>query len=47
MFKLQISSIFNFDWAHQSWVSGVLGVNYITATDYRNSNSKWVASESF
>ena len=26
MFKLQISSIFNFDWAHQSWISGVLGV---------------------
>ena len=27
MFKLQISSIFNFDRAHQSWISGVLGVN--------------------
>ena len=26
MFKLQISTIFNFDWAHQSWISGVLGV---------------------
>ena len=26
MFKLQISSIFNFDWADQSWISGVLGV---------------------
>ena len=26
MFKLQISSIFNFDWAHQSWISGVLGI---------------------
>ena len=26
-FKLQISSIFNFDWAHQSWISGRLGVN--------------------
>ena len=26
-FKLQISSIFNFDRAHQSWISGVLGVN--------------------
>ena len=26
MFKLQISSIFNFDRAHQSWISGVLGV---------------------
>ena len=24
--KLQISSIFNFDWAHQSWISDVLGV---------------------
>ena len=30
MFKLQISSIFNFDWAHKSWISGVLGVNEIT-----------------
>ena len=28
MFKLHISSIFSFDWAHQSWISGVLGVNY-------------------
>ena len=27
MFKLQISFIFNFDHAHQSWISGVLGVN--------------------
>ena len=27
MFKLQISSIFNFDQAHQSLISGVLGVN--------------------
>jgi hypothetical protein len=27
MFKLQISSIFNFDRAHQSCISGVLGVN--------------------
>ena len=27
MFKLQISSIFNFDWAHQSWISGILSVN--------------------
>ena len=26
MFKLQISSIFNFDWAYQSWIGGVLGV---------------------
>ena len=26
MFKVQISSIFNFDRAHQSWISGVLGV---------------------
>jgi hypothetical protein len=26
MFKLQISSIFNFDWADQSWISGVLDV---------------------
>ena len=26
MFKLQILFIFNFDWAHQSWISGVLGV---------------------
>ena len=26
MFKLQISSILNFDWEHQSWISGVLGV---------------------
>ena len=29
MFKLQISSIFNFDWAHQSWISGVLGVKIV------------------
>ena len=28
MFKLQISSIFNFDRAHQSWISGILGVKY-------------------
>ena len=27
MFKLQISSIFNFDQAHQSLISGALGVN--------------------
>ena len=27
MFKLQISSIFHFDRAHQSWISGLLGVN--------------------
>ena len=27
MFKLQISSIFNFDRAHQSWISGLLGVD--------------------
>ena len=27
MFKLQISSIFNFDRAHKSWISGVLDVN--------------------
>ena len=37
MFKLQISSIFNFDRAHQSWISGVLGVNsavtYLSAND--------------
>ena len=26
MFKLRFSSIFNFDRAHQSWISGVLGV---------------------
>ena len=26
MFKLQISTIFNFDRTHQSWISGVLGV---------------------
>ena len=26
MFKLQISSILNFDRAHQSWISGLLGV---------------------
>ena len=26
MFKLQISSIYNFDQAHQSWISGVLCV---------------------
>ena len=26
MFKLQISFIFNFDRAHQSWISGLLGV---------------------
>ena len=28
MFKLQVSSIFNFDRAHQSWISGVLGVKW-------------------
>ena len=28
MFKLQISSIFNFDQAHQSWICGVLGVKW-------------------
>ena len=28
MFKLQISSMFNFDRAHQSWISGVLGVKH-------------------
>ena len=28
MFKLQISSIFYFDRAHQSWISGLLGVKY-------------------
>ena len=27
MFKIQISSIFNYDWARQSWINGVLGVN--------------------
>ena len=26
MFKLQISSMFNFDRAHQSWISGLVGV---------------------
>ena len=30
MFKLQISSIFNFDRAHQSWISGLLGVKQYT-----------------
>ena len=29
MFKLQISSIFHFDRAHQSWISGLLGVKYL------------------
>ena len=29
LFKLQISSIFNFDRAHQSWISGLLGFNTI------------------
>ena len=29
MFKLQISSIFYFDRAHQSWISGLLGVSTI------------------
>ena len=29
MFEQQISSIFNFDWAHQSWISVVLGVKYL------------------
>ena len=29
MYKLQISSIFNFDRAHQSWISGVK-IIYIT-----------------
>ena len=29
MFKLQSSSIFNFDQAHQSWISGILGVKNI------------------
>ena len=28
MFKLQISSIFKFDRAHQSWISGLLGVKH-------------------
>ena len=36
MFKLQISSIFNFDRAHQSWICGVLGVKWKTG----NSNLK-------
>ena len=35
MLKLQISSIFNFDWAHQSWISAVLGVKL-------NSNLLWL-----
>ena len=47
MFKLQISSIFNFDRAHQSWISGLLGVK----TKMPNPNSiieailpnKWLA----
>ena len=29
MFKLQISSIFNFDRAHQRWISGLLGVKKV------------------
>ena len=29
IFKLQISSIFNFDRAHQSWISGLLGVKRV------------------
>ena len=32
MFKLQISSIFHLDWAHQSWISGLLGVKRILDT---------------
>ena len=38
MFKLQISSIFNFDRAHQSWISGVLGVNVSSNSNFFNSN---------
>ena len=37
MFKLQISSIFNFDWAHQSWISGVLGVKAVSYQTLRHS----------
>ena len=40
MFKLQISSIFNFDWAHQSWISGLLGVKYLNIVNFSdNENS--------
>ena len=37
MFKLQISSIFNFDQAHQSGISGVLGVKELAfmMSDFR------------
>ena len=31
-FKPKISPIFNFDRAHQSWISGILGVNYLPLT---------------
>ena len=34
MFKLQISSIFNFDRAHQSWISGLLGVKIFFFLEY-------------
>ena len=34
MFKLQISSIFNFDQAHQSWISGLLGVKRLWLKKY-------------
>ena len=47
MFKLQISSIFNFDRAHQIWISGLLGVNgyvflkFLGDVKYSNTNNDY------
>ena len=49
MFKLRISSIFNFDQAHPSWISGVLGVkdfiSYVYSLDIKNRVSYYVRNE--
>ena len=42
MFKLQISFIFNFDRAHQSWSSGVLGVKQDIFFAPENWNKKFL-----
>ena len=43
MSKLQIISIFNFDWAHQSWISGGLGVklNMFRRSKFRCTDWFW------
>ena len=40
MVKLQISSIFHFDRAHQSWISGLLGVKWKTRLEVLRSKAR-------